>query len=220
MRATILTSLGLTQLERQGLLPLAAGRRRSLVTLAANGPVRGSWWQHPEGRTIYLAARELAAHEDILLVPLLGRQLTFVHRRLWPAFFALVEKDAAWQTKGLSKAASALLQQLRGCRELAASGPAARELQMRLLAHGEEVHGKRGSHGKVLRTWKRWRRMHGQLASRLSEARARAWFDEARMLCAAPLTPAALPWDAPRRKTRGRSRRAVGKRAATSRTGR
>ncbi|HUR27834.1 MAG TPA: hypothetical protein VM509_06590 [Planctomycetota bacterium] len=77
------------RLEEEGLLLLADAKWPSVASLVAGEPIRGSWWSHPRGKEIFRRQRELEAHEDVLVVKLVDRKLTFVHRRLWPALLAV-----------------------------------------------------------------------------------------------------------------------------------
>jgi hypothetical protein len=76
-------------------------RRHGIVLQAAHGPVpslaeavageriHGSWWGHPKGRTIFLAARAVSESPDVLVCKLVDGKITYVHRRLWPALVKL-----------------------------------------------------------------------------------------------------------------------------------
>ncbi len=88
---------------------------------------------------------------------LVDKKITFVQRKLWPALLAVAEGREPWQTRGLSDEGRALLTRVEQERSVHATGPAARQLQERLLVHGEEEHTDKGSHGQVLRTWSEWR---------------------------------------------------------------
>ncbi len=55
----------------------------------AGGPIRGSWWGHPMGREIYAFLQKIDKSKAVLTCPLAGGRVTYVHRRLWPAFVRL-----------------------------------------------------------------------------------------------------------------------------------
>jgi hypothetical protein len=48
-------------------------------------PVRGNWWSHPEGKTIFSLTRAVRDSGDVLICRLIDGKITYVHRRLWPA---------------------------------------------------------------------------------------------------------------------------------------
>ena len=87
-------------------------RRHGIVLQAARGPVpslahaiageriRGSWWGHPKGRAIFVAARAVCDSPDVLVCKLLDGKITYVHRRLWPA---LVKMANRFDRAGLAK---------------------------------------------------------------------------------------------------------------------
>src|SRR5687767_11985792 len=81
----------------------------SLVALVAGGPVRGSWWGHTQGKTVYALANRLAEHPDVLLLKLVAGKDTFAHRSLWPALLVVSLAREPWQLHNLSAASSILL---------------------------------------------------------------------------------------------------------------
>lgn len=90
--------------ERQGIVLLSArGPVPNLAEAVAGEPIRGSWWGHPKGRAIYLAAGAVAESKDVILCRLVGGKVTFVHRRLWPALARLAQ--------GLPKASLAAIRE-------------------------------------------------------------------------------------------------------------
>ena len=83
--------------RRHGLV-LEAGRGRpatrgrpaipSLAEAIAGGPIRGSWWSHPQSHAIFRALGAVRESEDVLACRLVDGKVTLVHRRLWPALVA------------------------------------------------------------------------------------------------------------------------------------
>ena len=144
------------ELERVGLLLETDSTLPSLVALVAGGPVRGSWWGHPLGHTIFATGEALFAHRDVLLARLVSGKATWIHRRLWPALCAVARSREPWQTTGLSAGAKALLETIDRDGLARATGTVARELEIRLLARGEQEHTESGRHAKVLEGWDRW----------------------------------------------------------------
>jgi len=156
-------------LRAHRLLLESDARLPSLVTLIAGGPVRGSWWGHPLGGLIFEVSNWLAARPGVLLTRLVSGKVTFVHRSLWPAVFAIGSGHASWQLCDLSPEALRLLGQVRQdglartddipwSRSASGRSPgdAARELEARLLVYSAQVHTEKGSHAKQLETWEHW----------------------------------------------------------------
>ncbi len=144
------------ELERHGLLLETDPKLPSLVALVAGGPVRGSWWGHPLGHTIFVTGEALFAHRDVLLAKLVSGKATWIHRRLWPAVLSAALSREPWQLGGLSREAEKLLETVEREGQARASGEVARELERRLLARGEQAHTSSGRHAKVLESWNRW----------------------------------------------------------------
>ena len=57
----------------------------SVSEAVVGGPIRGSWWSHPQGKAIFQVTRSLRDSDEILVCRLVSGKVTFVHRRLWPA---------------------------------------------------------------------------------------------------------------------------------------
>ena len=76
--------------EKHGVvLESAPGPVPSLAEAIAGEPIRGSWWGHQKSREIFRITGAIRACEDILVCRLLDDNVTFVHRRLWPALVRL-----------------------------------------------------------------------------------------------------------------------------------
>ena len=146
----------LRELERYGLLLETDPKLPSLVSVVAGGPVRGSWWGHPLGHTIFATGEALFQHHDVLLAKLISGKATWIHRKLWPALLAAACSGEGWQTDGLSREARSLLREIERDGKAKGTGAAARELETRLLARGEQEHTASGRHAKVLEAWPRW----------------------------------------------------------------
>jgi hypothetical protein len=164
----------LRALETAGLLLMQDKSLPSVVALVAGEPIRGSWWAHPYSHEIFRRASEIVAHADVLLTKLMDGKVTLVHRRLWPELLAVATAREAWQTEGLSRDASKLLRQVEQEGGLVATGPAAKELERRLLVHGEQFHSESGNHKTKLESWKAWSERSGVAVSlRAETARTR-----------------------------------------------
>jgi hypothetical protein len=72
-------------------LESAKGSRPNLAEAVAGESIRGSWWGHKKGRTIFWATRAVRNSSDVLVCRLLDGKVTYIHRRLWPAIVRLAE---------------------------------------------------------------------------------------------------------------------------------
>jgi hypothetical protein len=174
------------ELERIGLLLEHDKELPSVTLLVAGEPIRGSWWGHALGHAIYDLLHELGERSGKLDAKLVDGKVTYVHPRLWPAFFALAEDDTAARVEKLSGKARELfalvtrgpqrLDLLRregggSSKELTA---AARELEARVLVHSASLHTESGAHTRVLQTWAAWREASGARIDKPALAAARA----------------------------------------------
>jgi hypothetical protein len=66
-------------------LEAAKGPVPSLAELIAGEPVRANWWSHPKSGEIFAVTRAIGDSDDVLVCRLIKGEVTFVHRRLWPA---------------------------------------------------------------------------------------------------------------------------------------
>ena len=82
--------VALAFVKRHGVVLMSArGPVPNLAEAIAGGPIRGSWWAHPEARRIYRVLEEVSGSPQILVCRLVEGKVTFVHRRLWPALVRL-----------------------------------------------------------------------------------------------------------------------------------
>lgn len=147
----------LAALARHGLLLKQDKSIANVVRIVTGESLRTSWWSHPKSHLIFSVLARLADDPRVLLVKLLDRKDTLVHASLWPALLAVGSAREPWQTKGLSKPAATLLGRIdRGSAGMRATGPVARELQIRLLAVAHEVHTDSGRHELLLEPWSAW----------------------------------------------------------------
>jgi hypothetical protein len=153
------------RLAQHGVLLLQDPKLVSVVGTLV-GKLSRSWWDHPRGEEIYRCLGTL--DEDAIATKLISGKVTFVHRRLWPALYAVGGAREPWQTRGLSSAAKALLKKL----PVRASGPAVRELEKRLLVRGREEHTESGRHEIVLEPWPSSRMRVESAKRQLEEAAA------------------------------------------------
>jgi hypothetical protein len=192
--------LALGLLENVGFLMLADAHLPSVASLVAGGPVRGSWWGHPSGHAIFATSEALADHPDVATAKVVSGKVTYVHRRLWPALLAVATAREPWQLRGLSPSARALLARVDRHGTVRTDetpgrslGDAARELEARLLVHGESIHTERGAHAKVVESWKAWAKRARAPSKALPAARAKRQWEEA-LAAASPGGPRRLPW--------------------------
>jgi hypothetical protein len=177
----------LTVLRRRGILLQSDPKLPSVTTIVAGEPIRGSWWGHRTARLIYQTLQLLGDHPDVMLIKLVAGKDTFVHRSLWPAIYAIGTAGEPWQRAGLSSAARRLERDLNQAGQLETTGPAAKELRARLLAHGEQSHTASGSHAMQLESWIHWTQRLGLQMERIPPHEARAKIEEA-------LPTAKFPW--------------------------
>lgn len=156
-------------LEHFGLLLEADVQLPNLASIVAGETVRGSWWGHTQGHAIYHVAEELYEHPDVVVVKLISGKLTYIHRRLWPAFLSISTAQEPWQLHNLPATARTLLDRvskehvlrtdhlrtLEGFKAKSLSD-AIRTLEKRLLVYTESIHTDTGAHAKVLETWSEW----------------------------------------------------------------
>jgi hypothetical protein len=155
----------LRELRRLGLLLVTDPVLPSVAGLVAGEPVHGSWWAHPKGHEIFQVLESIE-EDEALVVKLVAKKQTLVHRSLWPELFAVATSGADWQTSGLDPGTRALWNDVErdGTIELfriakGAEGGRkdasrrARDLEERLLVHGSQVHTATGAHEKILSSW-------------------------------------------------------------------
>lgn len=185
----------LGELERHGLLLQQDQALPNVVEIVTGETLRSSWWKHPRARDVFCVLSELAEHRDVLFTKLVGGKVTLVHRALWPALAAVALERAPWQTRGLSAAAKRLLARVEAGSEIAASGAAAKELELHLLVVSAQRHTESGKHALVLESWTAWAK-RARCKPLRDVARARAELEGAAQRIGAPIT--SLSWCAQR----------------------
>ena len=65
---------------------------RELAEAIAGAPIRGSWWSHAKGKSIFRALSALADRDDVKFFKLIGGKVTIAHRRVWPALVRLADE--------------------------------------------------------------------------------------------------------------------------------
>jgi len=164
----------------------------NVVSIVTGESLRGSWWSHPHSHRIFSVLSKLAENPAIALTKLLNCKDTFVHAPLWPALLAVGRAREDWQFNGLSDAASNLLELVdSGSTAMRATGPAAKELQVRLLVTAQQVHTEDGHHELALESWSVWSTRLGCEALK-SSSDGRRLLERATNRFGAPLKW--LPW--------------------------
>jgi hypothetical protein len=146
----------LARLREHGLLLQQDKRLPDIATAVAGEPIRGSWWAHPRAHAIFACLGQIERHPDTLVTKLVAGKVTFVHRRLWPAVLAVGVARESWQFLDLSVGARELYDAVEQQGMLLAAGRDAKELERRLLVHGEQVHTDAGHHELRLERWELW----------------------------------------------------------------
>ncbi len=76
-------------------LQSAKGLEPSLAVQIVGGPIRGSWWSHPQGHEIYALIQKIHKSKAVLICMLANGKITYIHRRLWPAFVHMAREFPA-----------------------------------------------------------------------------------------------------------------------------
>jgi len=161
-----------------------------VVGILAGEKLSTSWWGHAAGQKIFACLERLDDDPDVLATRLVAGKITYLHRRLWPAFLAIARTQGSWQTNGLSSDAVRLFDSVKksGTR---ATGRAAKELQERLLAHAEQVHTESGRHETQLEAWSRAQKTRDVVSAKDIDA-AQTEIEAA--ICEIGGSATALPW--------------------------
>ncbi len=178
-------------LRQHGLLLKQDPTSLNVVSLLTGESLRTSWWSHPEAHAIFRILSAMASDPRVLTTKLVAGKDTFVHRRLWPALLAVGRAGESWQLRRLRPNARTLLARVRRLGTLRSRGPAARQLLLRVLVNGWEVHTEAGRHELVLESWGHWARRLRQ-RRRVAVAPARAALERAARSIGADLD--LLPW--------------------------
>ena len=105
-------------LKAYGLLMMTDARLPSVAGLVAGGPVRGSWWGHPQSHAMYAVLVKMEHDPAMLVTKLISSKVTFVHRALWPAVIGVAVRARALADEGAHQ---------RGARASGRSRPAGRD---------------------------------------------------------------------------------------------
>ena len=136
------------------------GRVPSIVELVTGGPIRGSWWAHPQGKEIFRVATELEASGRVLSAKLIDGKVTLLDRPHWPAFIRVVTDDG-WRAPRIAALRAdqrALLDAIEEADVVPtqAQTGARKVLEAHVLVHASSEHTDRGHHATTLSSWSRW----------------------------------------------------------------
>jgi len=76
-------------------LQSAKGIEPSLAVRIVGGAISGSWWGHPMGNEIFRLIQNVHTSKAVLVCTLAHGKITYIHRRLWPAFVRLANRFPA-----------------------------------------------------------------------------------------------------------------------------
>jgi hypothetical protein len=179
-------------LENHGLLLKQDKILPSAVGIISGESLHASWWSHPKSHLIFKVLAELSEHSEVLVTKLLARKDTLVHSALWPALLAVGSAREEWQLRGLSAAATDLLERVdRSASAVRAAGAACKEIQVRLLVAAYEIHTEDGRHEMMVEGWNAWSNRMSCTALTSSNA-GRQTLEQAAAKLGAPLHY--LPW--------------------------
>ena len=207
-------SHGLDEVERalrqHGLLLQHDKELPSVTSIVAGEPIAGSWWGHRLGHQIYDLIGELAQRSGKLSTKIVDGKVTYVHERLWPAFFAVAQANVEGRLARVTPGAAELyacVQRHGPLRGDAAQVPAGlgavprelskatRALEGQLLVHSDSLHTEAGAHVKLLRTWAQWCTEHGVAVPALRVDAAKRQLDVALAgLCHGTARKPKVPW--------------------------
>ena len=165
------------QLKELGLLLLSDSSLPSVSGFVSGEKIRGSWWSHKMGRTIFGVSEMLEDHPDVMIMKLVSGKVTFVHRELWGRVYSIGVSREEWQLKDLSSKAKLLLKTVEAEGSFQTAGEPARELELRMLLHADQIHTESGKHAKVLETWDVWAKRVGFRARATSPSKAKLFFE-------------------------------------------
>ncbi len=189
------------ELRERGLLLEADAHLPSIARAVIGGPFKGSWSGHPKGDEIQTLSNELLERPGVLAVKLVSGKITFVHRALWPALYAVANSREPWQLDKLPAAGRTLLEEtvrrglIRCDRMPGSPTKLAKVLEERLLVLGADINSEKGSQVRTLESWPHWARRVGFIPPKLKSEEARAQLAQAAAALAnGTKTKLSFPW--------------------------
>jgi hypothetical protein len=147
----------LALLKRRGAMLLVP----DLVEAVAGEPVKGTWWAHKAGPTIYRLANELEDHAEVVVGKLARGKVTFVHARLFPAL-ARVVTDEGWRkvrSATLDGDAKKELARIEKEGRVRADPALKKALEPTALVRSFSEHSEGGKHITILESWRAWMKL-------------------------------------------------------------
>lgn len=167
------------QLQDDGFLLLSDSQLPSVSGLVTGEKIRGSWWSHERAQVIFDVAEMLEDHPDVMIMKLISKKVTFIHRELWKHIYSIGVAREEWQLKKLSANARRVLEKLDAGQEVEAKlGDTARELESRLLVHAQQFHTESGKHATMVETWRAWAARIGFRARARDPVAARRFIEQ------------------------------------------
>ena len=176
------------KLTEIGFLLVSGSEIPDVRTLITGRTSKGSWWADDAAHEIFRINGMLEDHPHVVITRLISGKVTFVHRELWPRLLAIATAREDWQLRGLSVPAQLLLRELDKKGSLfthklpkssgSKPGETARELELRLLIHSEQIHTESGSHAKLVETWESWGNRINFKYRQLDPSRARHFLEK------------------------------------------
>jgi hypothetical protein len=77
--------------EHGVVLESAKGPIPRLTEAIVGGPIRGSWWAHPQSRRIFRVLRAVADSDEVFVCRLVAGKVNYVHARVLPALVRLAD---------------------------------------------------------------------------------------------------------------------------------
>lgn len=83
----------LTFIRNQGVvLESAKGHEPSIAEWVVGAPISGGWWGHAKGHEIHELTQQMRDAKELLVCTLAKGRITYIHKRLWPAFVKLADR--------------------------------------------------------------------------------------------------------------------------------
>jgi hypothetical protein len=192
------------QLKKIGFILQSDSSMPSVTVTVTGKELKGSWWASKDAQTIFEVGEMLADHPDVLVMKLIAGKVTFVHRSLWKRVYSIGVAREDWQIKTLTPAASRLMKALDAEGTLQANklgksfgakpSDTARELELKLLLHAEQIHTSSGAHSKMLETWQTWARRVGFQVRPTNPSTARRFIEQRLAQVGTHLPRKLFPW--------------------------
>ena len=149
----------LEEIEKNGLMLLQDKLFPNIINSIIGKSISGSWWSHPQGNHIYNGINWAMDQNQVICVKFLSGKNTYIHKKLWPYFFSIVNKARDWQTDKLTDD-ELKLYSIISKKSLRSDNPLAKlnknillKLEKKILFESNEVHSETGKHYKLYKKW-------------------------------------------------------------------